>query len=239
MRSQNQQHAAHIPDGRVDVPGLLYGSVGLALSFALHWVGLFKRADAWLFDLLHKPLFQEGVPDLPSASLLLVCSAVFCYGVAFAVLDSPELWRRVVLGVTAIVLTLAMIPAFAVWNVYFSPFVQLVGVFWSWFCVVIYTQHHQMPCDQVHIDIQITAPEPELLQPIEQPIAEPMGVDHPHEIIELPEPPEEKYKPKSEHVEKNNANVSKDSVVSKKTAKKSAKSVKRKRNRSSKKQKRR
>lgn len=168
MRSQNQQHATPHPVGRVDMPGLLYGSVGLALSLALHWMGVLKRADVYLMELLHQPLFRGGNPNLPSMALLILLTAVFCYGVAFAVLDSPEVWRRVLLGVTAIVLSLAMIPAFAVWNIYFSPFIQIVGVFWSWFCVMVYTQHHSMPCDGRPFELRITDPEPELLEPLRE-----------------------------------------------------------------------
>jgi hypothetical protein len=204
----------------VDVPGLLYGSVGLALSFALHWIGMFRRADAWLFDLLHKPLFHESVADLPSMPLVITAVAVFCYGISFAVLDSPDLWRRVVLGVTAMVLTLAMVPAFAVWNVYFSPFVQLVGVFWSWFCVVIYTQHHRMPCDPVYAEIQMSKPEPELLEPMGKPTAEPVIIEHPHEFMELTETPEEKYKPKSGDIVQEKKQVPKRSVKRKRSNKK-------------------
>lgn len=155
-----------LPEGRVDVPGLLYGSVGLGLSVVLQWLGAYQRADSWLFGLLHEPLFRGGTPDLPAFELSIFFGAVFCYGIAYAVLDSALIWRKVVLGVTAVALSLAMIPAFAVWNVYFSPFLQVVGVFWSWFCVVLYTQHHQMPCDPVHVDVRISAPEPELLQPM-------------------------------------------------------------------------
>ena len=198
MRSQNQKYTNHLPLGRVDIPGMLYGSVGVVLSFTLYWLGVFKRADSWLFDFLHKPLFHEGVPELLSMVIMATVAAVFCYGVAFSVLGSAGLWRKIVLGVTAIVLTLAMVPAFAVWNIYCSPVLQLVGVFWSWFCVVIYTQHHQMPCDPVHVDLQMAPPEPELLEPLVEPIAEPVIIEHSHDVMELPKTTESRYKPISE-----------------------------------------
>lgn len=151
MRSDSQHTTVVLPDGRVDVPGLLYGSVGLALGIALQWMGAFKRADGWIYEWLNKPLFRDSAPELPTIQLTTLIAAVFCYGLAFAVLDSVGMWRKVVLGVTAMVLTLAMVPAFAVWNVYFSPVLQITGVFWSWFCVVLYAQHHRMPCDSVHV----------------------------------------------------------------------------------------
>ena len=205
MRSHPQHSTAAFPAGRVDVPGLLYGSIGLGLGVALQWMGACRRADGWLFGKLHEPLFHgEGV-ELPAMQLSILVAALFCYGVAFAVLDSAAMWRKIVLGITAVVLSLAMVPAFAVWGVYFSPFLQVVAVFWSWFCVVLYTQHHHMPCDPVHVEIEMTPPEPELLQPIEK---------TPHEPVTLPKKKsgkkskknqpaagktgsEDKYKPKS------------------------------------------
>ena len=198
MKSQNQYTTAPIPEGKVGVSGLLYGSVGLALSFALYWIGMFRRADAWFFDLLHEAWFSGGVPHLASVSIVVIVAAIFCYGVAFAMLDSAATWRRFVLGVTALVLTLAMVPAFAVWNVYFSPFVPVVGVFWSWFCVLIYTRHHQMPCDCVHVDMRMSPPEPELLQPVDKPINKPVVIERPHALMGLEEAAEDKYKPSLE-----------------------------------------
>ena len=113
------------------MPALLYGSVGLLLSYALHWSGMFKRVDALLLETMSNPFFHEGVAAQPTMLSVMVVAGVFCYGIAFAVLDSPSVWRRVLLGITAMILTVAMVPAFAVWSIYFSPFVQLVGVFWS------------------------------------------------------------------------------------------------------------
>lgn len=201
MSSHHQHHAHPAPAGRVGVPGLLYGSAGLAFTVVLHGIGLYRRADTWLFDLLSVPLFNRGIPDLPSVSLRVLCAAIFCYGVAYAILDSAALWRRMVLGLTAVVLTLAMIPAFAVWNVYFSPFIQIVGVFWSWFCVVIYTRHHHMPCDQSDVDLQISAPEPELLVPLDHAPSEPVVIQKKTQPttekieVEKKTNPEDKYKP--------------------------------------------
>lgn len=173
MTFKNQRQILSMPVGRLNMPALLYGSVGLLLSYALHWIGMFKRADALLLESMSKPLFHEGVADQPTMLSVMVVAAVFCYGIAFAVLDSPSVWRRVLLGITAMILTVAMVPTFAVWNIYFSPFVQLVGVFWSWFCVVIYTQHHRMPCDSGYSKIDMSQPEAELIPPLNQSPEEP------------------------------------------------------------------
>lgn len=173
MTFQNQRQILSMPVGRLNMPALLYGSVGLLLSYALHWIGMFKRVDALLLESMSNPFFHEGVAAQPTMLSVMVVAGVFCYGIAFAVLDSPSVWRRVLLGITAMILTVAMVPTFAVWSIYFSPFVQLVGVFWSWFCVVIYTQHHRMPCDSIYSKIDISQPDAELIPPLDQSPEEP------------------------------------------------------------------
>lgn len=162
----------------------------------------------------------------------MFCSAVFCYGIAYAVLDSAGLWRRIVLGITAVVLTLAMVPAFAVWDIYFSPFVQLVGVFWSWFCVVLYTQHHQMPCDPMHVDIQMGPSEELLMQPMDHVLDLPMDAEHVHEQEKRIEREEDKYKPPVEEVVRGEDESSeKEATEAAKSVKPAKKSAKKKRSR--------
>jgi hypothetical protein len=145
MSSHHQNHV--VPAGRVDGPGLLYGGVGLALALAMQMLGLFMRGDGRLKQALLEPVFRGQLPDVLTTPALVIIAAVLCWGLAFAVLDSAGTWRRIVLGVTMVVIVLAMVPTFAVWNVYFSPFLPLVGVFWTWFCTMMYVNHHAMPCD--------------------------------------------------------------------------------------------
>ncbi len=102
----------------------------------MQMLGLFMRGDARLKQALLEPVFQGEMPDALVTPALVVFAAVFCWGLAFAVLDSAGTWRRVVLGVTMMVIVLAMVPTFAVWDIYFSPFLPLIGVFWSWFCTL-------------------------------------------------------------------------------------------------------
>lgn len=131
----------------MDGPGLLYGGVGLALAITMHVVGLFKSGNSRLLDALLGSVFHGVAPNTLSVPFLVIISAVFCFGLAFAVLDTAGTWRRVVLGVTAFVLVFAMVPTFAVWQIYFSPFLPVVALFWTWFCTMMYANHHVMPCE--------------------------------------------------------------------------------------------
>lgn len=169
MSFHHHKHTAdhdHVP-GRVDGPGLLYGGVGVVLAVTLQLVGLFKRGDAWLKGVLAGPLFGGEVSVDLSMSAMVCILVVLCFGLAFAMLDSAGTWRRVVLGVTLLVLVLAMVPAFGVWGVYFSPFPPVVGVFWSWFCTLMYVNHHRMSCDVVNSKQEIRNSEPVFSEELE------------------------------------------------------------------------
>ncbi|MBT8045029.1 MAG: hypothetical protein KJO79_08765 [Verrucomicrobiae bacterium] len=172
MTSQHQQaagsaHPQGYPEGRVDGPALLYGGVGLALSVAMQVIGLFKKGDARLLDVLIDPVFNNSAPDQLSMMVLVPVTAFFCFGIAFAVLDSAGMWRRVILGVTAFVVVIAMVPTLAVWDIYFSPFLPAVGIFWTWFCTLMYVNHHVMPCEFLDSNLP-TTPTSKVSQP-EQP----------------------------------------------------------------------
>ncbi len=132
---------------RVDGPCLLYGSVGVWLSVALQYVGLFEKGDDRLLSVLLKPVFHGEMPDVLPFYLQILMTAVFCYGLAFVVLDTAGTLKRVLMGVTVFVLSVAMVPTLAVWGIYFSPFLPVVGIFWSWFCCMMHVNHHLMPCE--------------------------------------------------------------------------------------------
>ncbi|WP_227021343.1 hypothetical protein [Oceaniferula marina] len=135
---------------RVDGPCLLYGSVGVWLAVAMELVGLFKAGDRKLLDALMSPVFHGQAPSQWPLWMQILITAACCYALAFFVLDSHGTWRRVLLGVTMLILVLSMVPTMAVWEVYFSPFLPAVGVFWTWFCSMMYVRHHVMPCDAAH-----------------------------------------------------------------------------------------
>ena len=140
------QAAQHYPPGRVASSCMLYGAVSMALALAMHLVGLFKQGDVILKQSL-AALTSDFYTVVVSDSLLFLVAALFSFGIAFAVLDSPATWRRVVLGLTAFVVLLAMVPVCALWQIYFSPFFVGVAYFWAWFCTMMYASQHVMPCE--------------------------------------------------------------------------------------------
>lgn len=166
MTQNNHKHTA--APGRVHTSALLCGAVGLLVSGAMYWVGLLGKGDSRIFETLRQPVFRGAVPSELSVPVLFLVTTLFCFGLAFAVLDSPGVWRRVVLGLTLLVLVIAMVPTLAVWNIYFPPMMSLVGVFWTWFAGMMYASHHQMPCDDRSPVVQ--QPQPAEVKP--EPVVE-------------------------------------------------------------------
>ncbi|MGB0775880.1 MAG: hypothetical protein ACPGUY_08540 [Akkermansiaceae bacterium] len=145
MSSQKQRTTA--PAGRVDGPGIMFGMVALVLAVVLEMLGLFKGANSTLLTSLLDPVFHGDEPQQLGIPLMVIVTGLFCIGLSYAVLDSSCSWRRCILGVSAVVVVLAMVPALAVWGYYFPPMMPVVGIVWAWFCTVIYASNHTMPCD--------------------------------------------------------------------------------------------
>lgn len=133
--------------GHVGSSGFLYGSVGLAFALVLETLGFFEQVNHWLVLIVENHITM-GV-HMSRLSLLpsVIAVAAVCIGVALVILDSSSHWRRVLIAVSSLVLIVVMVPALAVWNIYFSPFLALVGVFWASLCAIIYASQHRMPCD--------------------------------------------------------------------------------------------
>ncbi|MEJ6572127.1 MAG: hypothetical protein QNL01_00940 [Akkermansiaceae bacterium] len=198
MRSNHQNYAP--TPGRVDGPSLLYGGIGLALAVAMQLVGLFKMGDARLKQSLLGSVFHGATPDVLAMPVLVIVAAIFCFGLAFAVLDSEATWRRVILGITALVIVFAMVPTLAVWNIYFSPFLPAIALFWTWFCTMMYVNHHVMPCEHHDPDFEVTTVMHDVAaKPVRAEKAEIVKEElkkEPHKS--KPIDPEAKYKPKQQ-----------------------------------------
>lgn len=168
MSQHSQDHVS-----RIDAPCLLHGTLGLSLAIVVQVFGLLQLGDDKLMAALLHPVFHGVAPESVSLLVQVAVCAVLCYGIAFVVLDVAGVWKRVIIGVSVLVLVLAMVPSFAVWNMYYSPFLTVVGVFWTWFFTLMYANHHLMPCEvgHVHQPLQtapvltpVSLPEPEVIE---------------------------------------------------------------------------
>ena len=83
---------------------------------------------------------------LPGWSIWLM-TAVFAFGLAYAMLNTPGTWRRVMLWITALTLVAAWAPVLSLAAHAPEITAAWVATLWSGVCALVYTTHHRMPCD--------------------------------------------------------------------------------------------
>lgn len=140
-------HKQNAPEGHVAGPAVTFVGISVLLALMLQFTGLLKPMNAAVLSLIQKPIFNGETPKMLDWPTLAIVACAFSLGVAFAVLDTPGKWRRFLLGLTALVIVIVFVPSLGVWGIYFPPALTLIALFWTWFCCVMYANHHLMPCD--------------------------------------------------------------------------------------------
>ncbi|MFT7304724.1 MAG: hypothetical protein ACI8UZ_003582 [Akkermansiaceae bacterium] len=137
------------PIGHFPVPLIIFGFVSLLLGTATEVLGAFNGATESLRGLLESGgLVIQSEMGLPGMVGVFVTAAA-SFGLIAAILGTPGLGRQLMIGFSALLLTLTLIPAFAVWGIFWKPFGVLLAVVWSWFSATVYAQIHRMPCEGI------------------------------------------------------------------------------------------
>ena len=137
----------HKPAGRFAISFCIFSIVALLLGFAAELIGVFDGANAGL-----KSAWENGGITFSASTGLSNLSGFLIgtfaiLGLVTAVLGTPSDSRRAILGLSALALSLALIPVFAVWGIFWKPFGLTLGIFWAWFSSFIYARTHRMPCE--------------------------------------------------------------------------------------------
>ncbi len=135
------------PVGHIAAPLIIFAFVALLLGAVSEIFGVFRGVNEgltrWFEGRGVKVEVVMGLPD--TVGILITAAAVF--GIAGAILTTPGSGRRNVLGFTALMLAFFLIPAFAVWGIFWKPGGTILAVIWSWISAAIYAQGHRMPCE--------------------------------------------------------------------------------------------
>jgi len=133
--------------GHFSVPLIIFGFVSLLLGIATELMGTFDGVTEAM-----RRLWESGGLAIqsemgPPGMVGILVMAAASFGVIAAILGTPGAGRRAVIGFSAVLLTLTLIPAFAVWGIFWKPFGVLLAVIWSWFSASIYAGTRRMPCE--------------------------------------------------------------------------------------------
>lgn len=191
------------PQGQLANTAMLCGVAGALVGIVLEFVGLFGGLGASLESMYEAEpfLLVDALPVTPYWNWLLAIA--LSVGVAFAVLDSRGTWRRVLILLFALTLIVIASPVLVLWGVFWSPFLLLCAVVWSWLGAFVYASQHQMPCDFVAVTSKPQAdPQPEQSQDLAQDIVnvEDAVSEAELELLEVQKDEiisEDKFKPKA------------------------------------------
>lgn len=135
------------PEGHVPVPLTIFAFVALFLGVATELLGIFRALNRVLREACTNGglVFHSEMGLSDPVGILITAAAVF--GLVGAILATPGGGRRAIVGLSGLFLTLALVPAFAVWGIYWNPFGPALAVFWGWLSSTIYARSHHMPCE--------------------------------------------------------------------------------------------
>ncbi|MEJ6567373.1 MAG: hypothetical protein QNL80_00785 [Akkermansiaceae bacterium] len=138
------------PAGRIMVSFPIFSLVALLLGVATEFMGIFDPANEWL-----RGGWESGGIDFSTTAGLtgptgFLIGLVSVFALVAAILGTPGDLRRIIIGLSGLILSLALIPVFAVWGIFWKPFGMTLGILWAWFSSFLYARTHRMPCDVVN-----------------------------------------------------------------------------------------
>jgi len=135
------------PTGSVTLPAMMCGVAAAALAIGLSIMGYFEDGDLWLKGEFAKEPFYLVEPEFLNEWWGYVAAVIGGWFVAVAVMDSAGWWRRCLVGAMSFVVAVGFSPVLMLWGIYWSPIILVVAVVWGWFCAMVYSGQHLMPCD--------------------------------------------------------------------------------------------
>jgi hypothetical protein len=132
--------------GHVIVPSLMIGTMAVGLSVGMDslgfWNALDERATAWTISL------GDGMRDVP-AHWVLILTVVSSFLLPFLMLSTPQWWRRLVLWLSFLLITIAWMPVLALASWKLPPSMPIIALLWSGLCAIIYAKQHRLPCEEM------------------------------------------------------------------------------------------
>lgn len=153
METKIMPHRKYHSEGHVLIPALICALAGVGLSVGLSMMGYYAGVESWLRAWLEaKPIYlRDGY--VWSQACEYGVAGVLSIGLALAVLDTPRILRRLLLGVIVFVLMLSGVLVLALWGVMWLPVMSLVAVGWTFLSVMIYAGQHLMPCERTVVTV--------------------------------------------------------------------------------------
>lgn len=136
------------PTGQVSGPLMIMASVALLLGFAADYLAVFRVPEGGL-----QAWWEQGGVTMTGAISMahpigVLAGAAVSFALVGSLLSVPGGGRRAVIGSTAFLLSLGLVPVLGVWGVFWSPFGFSLTTLWAWLSASVYANGHIMPCEQ-------------------------------------------------------------------------------------------
>ncbi len=144
-----------LPVGHVLAPALAIGVLAVLLVAGLSALKAVDRVNLTIAQFMkhgEQTVFSKQLPEW----VIWLATVVFAFGISFAILSVPGMWRRLVLWLTTIFLVAGWAPVLVLAARSPDIAMPLIAVIWSGMCALIYTNNHDMVCD--HIDDLLEKP---------------------------------------------------------------------------------
>ncbi len=132
------------PRGQVLLPAVAIGSLSVALAAGLSFLGILDRLNSQLADWLAQ---GKILPKALPVWWVWLAAAFFAYGIALVILSVPGTWRRGVLWITTLIVTMGWAPVLALSARQPSIGAVWVAVGWAGVCALVYAGRHRMACE--------------------------------------------------------------------------------------------
>ncbi len=128
---------------------LAVGSMSVLVAGVLHHLGLSRAIDHTAGEWI-RGIGLSGEPRELSPLWLWGWTTLVAYGLAAGMLISRRHWRRTVLWLTTLLLTLSWIPVLALAGWTAPAGLPLLAVLWCGVCAMIYAIRHEEPGSDSH-----------------------------------------------------------------------------------------
>jgi hypothetical protein len=125
---------------------LAIGGMSLVLAVAVQLMGFARKLDTVIAGWMEGTGLEGQLRALPPL-LPWVWTILLVFGLTAAILGSRRNWRRAVLWVSAVVLTLGWIPVLALAAYRPAVTMPLIALVWCGLWAMIYAIRHQEPGD--------------------------------------------------------------------------------------------
>lgn len=129
------------------VPAAAIGGLSTILAAGLGLLGMIRQLNSDIANFISQDGAESFPKHLPEPTVWAI-TGCFAFALAAAILGTPDLWRRMVLWISSIVLIAAWAPVLSLAAHAPDISAPCIATLWSGVCAIIYAANHRMPCDE-------------------------------------------------------------------------------------------